>query len=43
MPSKSQISLEMRMRKAAEAALAHHEYVSAIDIFLGMGLSCLLK
>lgn len=38
MPSKSQINLETRVRKAAEVALAHHQYVSAVDIFLGMGL-----
>ena len=30
--------LEQRVVRAAEAALAHHHYVSAIDVFIGMGL-----
>lgn len=31
-------ALEQRVARAAEAALAHHNYVSAIDVFTGMGL-----
>jgi len=31
-------ALEQRVTRAAEAALAHHNYVSAIDVFTGMGL-----
>jgi hypothetical protein len=31
-------ALEQRVVRAAEAALAHHEYVSSIDVFTGMGL-----
>ncbi len=38
MVSRSQISIETRMRKAAEAALSHHQYVSAIDVLVGMGI-----
>ena len=30
--------LETRVIQAAEAALAHHQYVSAIDVLSGMGL-----
>jgi hypothetical protein len=30
--------LEQRVVRAAEAALAHHHYVSATDVFIGMGL-----
>ena len=38
MTSKVQRTLEERVVRAAEAALAHHHYVSALDIFVGMGL-----
>lgn len=38
MNSKSQKSIEQRIFKAAEEALAHHQYVSSIDVFTGMGL-----
>ena len=31
-------ALEQRVARAAEAALAHHQYVTAIDVFTGMGL-----
>ena len=31
-------ALEVRVTSAAEAALAHHHYVSAIDVLTGMGL-----
>ncbi len=31
-------ALENRVTSAAEAALAHHHYVSAIDVLTGMGL-----
>jgi hypothetical protein len=31
-------ALERRVIQAAEAALAHHQYVSAIDVLVGMGL-----
>jgi len=31
-------ALEHRVTSAAEAALAHHHYVSAIDVLTGMGL-----
>ena len=31
-------ALENRVTSAAEAALAHHRYVSAIDVLTGMGL-----
>jgi len=30
--------LEKRVVRAAEAALAHHQYVAAVDVFSGMGL-----
>jgi hypothetical protein len=36
--SKNREDLEARVVRAAEAALADHQYVSAIDIFVGMGL-----
>lgn len=38
MSSKTQKSIEQRVNRAAEAALAKQHYVSALDIFLGMGL-----
>ena len=31
-------TLEQRVERAAEAALAHHKYVSVIDVLTGMGL-----
>ena len=31
-------ALERRVVQAAEGALAHHQYVSAIDVLTGMGL-----
>jgi hypothetical protein len=36
--SKAQRTLEERVVRAAEAALADHDYVSALDIFVGIGL-----
>src|SRR5437867_4295835 len=36
--SDNQEALKKRVIRAAEAALAHHQYVSAIDVFGGMGL-----
>lgn len=38
MSSKTQQNLEDRVVRAAEAALADHKYVSAVDILIGMGL-----
>jgi len=38
MSTKAQKSLEKRVVRAAEAALYDHSYVSAIDLFTGMGL-----
>lgn len=38
MTSKVQRTLEERVIRAAEAALADHHYVSALNIFVGMGL-----
>jgi len=38
LPPDSQEALVRRVVQAAEAALAHHQYVSAIDVLLGMGL-----
>lgn len=38
MHPKNKRALEDRVAGAAEAALAHHPYVSAIDVLLGMGL-----
>jgi hypothetical protein len=35
--SMSGTALEQRVRRAAEAALAEQRYVSAIDVFLGLG------
>jgi hypothetical protein len=34
----NQQALERRVVQAAEAALAHHQYVSAVDVLVGMGL-----
>ena len=34
-------ALERRVVQAAEGALAHHQYVSAIDVLTGMGLLAL--
>ncbi|HVE97097.1 MAG TPA: hypothetical protein VNA67_08960, partial [Pseudonocardiaceae bacterium] len=31
------VALEQRVERAAEAALAEQRYVSAIDVFLGLG------
>jgi hypothetical protein len=36
--SKAQRTLEERVARAAEAALTDHHYVSALDVFVGMGL-----
>ncbi len=38
MHPKNKRALEDRVVGAAEAALAHHQYVSALDVLLGMGL-----
>ena len=38
MTSWARLTLEERVTRAAEAALADHHYVSALDIFVGMGL-----
>ncbi len=38
MSSKTQRNLEKRLLSAAEAALADHQYVGAIDVLVGMGL-----
>jgi hypothetical protein len=38
MPHPNQSELERRVHSAAEAALARQQYVSAIDVFCGMGL-----
>ncbi len=38
MPPKQKQPLEQRVVRAAEAALADHSYVSAIDVLTGMGL-----
>ena len=38
MHSKNREALERRVRSAAEAALYRQKYVSAIDVFTGMGL-----
>jgi hypothetical protein len=35
---KNRQALEKRVIRAAEAALYHHQYVSALDVFTGMGL-----
>jgi hypothetical protein len=36
--AKPQLSIEQRVARAAEAALADHKYVSAIDVLTGIGL-----
>jgi len=36
-------ALRARVVRAAEAALAHHQYVSAIDVLIGMGLLCAVE
>ena len=38
MTSKAQRTLEERVIRVAEAALAEHHYASALDVFAGMGL-----
>jgi hypothetical protein len=38
MASKAQVSIERRVNEAISAAIKHHQYVSAIDVLIGMQL-----